>query len=352
MNLFDQAHDIAHAENTRGHALGVEGLERLRFLPDADEHDGFAGDLAHRQCRTPARVPVGLGEDHPGELECRPERPRRVHRVLAGHGVHHEQALGAADRGVDVAHFGHETLIHVQPPGGVHDQGIEHPAAGALERRARNRCGSLLAPGGEVLGLHLARQTLELQHRGRPAHVGAGEQHALALALDQPPRELRRGGGLAGALQARQQHYDRRLRAQLPGHARAAHEPRQLGVQNADERLTRRQAREHLGTERLGPDRLDECLDHRQRDVRFQQRDARLAQRRCDVLVRDPPAAAQILDGARQARRQVVEHDLGRCRSVDYRVAAAVFRQWGSFPARDAKYARASGPPPNRGMPP
>src|SRR5258705_6597603 len=38
----------------------------------------------------------------------------------------------------------------------------------------------------------------------------------------------------------------------------------QLGVQNADERLPRRQAREHLHAERLGPDRLDECLHHRQ----------------------------------------------------------------------------------------
>jgi hypothetical protein len=83
-------------------------------------------------------------------------------------------------------------------------------------------------------------------------------------------------------------------------------------VQNADERLPRCQAREHLGAECLGPDRLDERLDHRQRDVRFQQRDARLAQRRGDVLVSDPAAAAQTLDGARQTRRQMVEHDFRR----------------------------------------
>jgi len=44
---------------------------------------------------------------------------------------------------------------------------------------------------------------------------------------------------------------------------------------------------------------------------RFQQCDAHLAQRLGDVLVRDPAAAAQILEGARQARRQMVEHDSG-----------------------------------------
>jgi len=86
------------------------------------------------------------------------------------------------------------------------------------------------------------------------------------------------------------------VRAQLPGRARSAHELHQLGVQNTDERLSRRQARQHLGRERLGPDRLDERLHHRQRDVRFQQRDAGLGAAFGDVLVRDPAAAAQILD--------------------------------------------------------
>src|SRR5207245_939926 len=88
-------------------------------------------------------------------------------------------------------------------------------------------------------------------------------------------------------------------RAIPAGASAAAHQLNQLGVQNADERLPRRQAREHLRAERLGPDRLDECLHHRQRHVRLQQRYARLAQRRGDVLVGDTAAAAQILDGAR-----------------------------------------------------
>ena len=58
-----------------------------------------------------------------------------------------------------------------------------------------------------------------------------------------------------------------------------------------------------LGAERLGLDRLDEALDHRQRDVRLEQRHAHLAQRLADVLLGDAAAAAQALDGAGQALR-------------------------------------------------
>jgi len=47
----------------------------------------------------------------------------------------------------------------------------------------------------------------------------------------------------AGALQARQQQHHRRLRAQLPGAPDPPMSCTQLGVQNTDERLSRRQAR-------------------------------------------------------------------------------------------------------------
>ena len=61
----------------------------------------------------------------------------------------------------------------------------------------------------------------------------------LRSPLDEPARELRGGGGLARALQAGEQHDDRRLRAQVEPFARAAHELDQLLVQDADEDLAR-----------------------------------------------------------------------------------------------------------------
>jgi len=58
----------------------------------------------------------------PVRSQRRAERARGVHRVLTGHGVHHEQALGGADRGIDVAHFGTVRLASTcRRPGGVDD---------------------------------------------------------------------------------------------------------------------------------------------------------------------------------------------------------------------------------------
>ena len=119
----------------------------------------------------------------------------------------------------------------MQPPGGVDDERIEHAAAGARERRLGDGRRRGIARGREILRVDLAREALELQHRGRPAHVGAREQHTLALALDQPACQLRGRSGLAGALQARQQQHRRRLSAQRPARGRASHEAHQLRVQ-------------------------------------------------------------------------------------------------------------------------
>src|SRR6185312_773234 len=49
VHLFDQRHHVTHAEDARGHALGVERLEGLGFLAHPHEHDRLAGDLPHRQ---------------------------------------------------------------------------------------------------------------------------------------------------------------------------------------------------------------------------------------------------------------------------------------------------------------
>src|SRR5262252_6229794 len=83
VHLLDQADHIPHPENARGHALGIEGLERVDLLSDADQHDRLAGNLAHRERRAPAGIAIGLGENDAGEVEGIAERARSVHRVLS-----------------------------------------------------------------------------------------------------------------------------------------------------------------------------------------------------------------------------------------------------------------------------
>ena len=79
-------------------------------------------------------------------------------------------------------------------------------------------------------------------------------------------------------------------------------------MQDADERLARREARRHLGAQRLGLHRVDEGLDDRQRHVRLEQRHAHFAQRFGDVVFGDAAAAAQAVDRAGEPGCQIFEH--------------------------------------------
>ncbi len=76
--------------------LGVELLELVELLAHADELDRLAGDGPDRQRGAAAGVAVELGQDHAVVVEGLVERLGDVDRVLAGHGVEHEQNVCAA----------------------------------------------------------------------------------------------------------------------------------------------------------------------------------------------------------------------------------------------------------------
>jgi hypothetical protein len=67
LGLLDQAQHVAHAEDAGRDAVGVEHLERVGLLADAEELDRLAGDMAQRQRRAAAGVAVDLGQDHAGQ---------------------------------------------------------------------------------------------------------------------------------------------------------------------------------------------------------------------------------------------------------------------------------------------
>src|SRR3546814_1626161 len=66
---------IAHAEDAAGDTLRVEGLDRVELFAGAGELDRLAGDRAHRERRTTARIAVEPGEhdarseEHTSELQ-------------------------------------------------------------------------------------------------------------------------------------------------------------------------------------------------------------------------------------------------------------------------------------------
>ncbi len=145
--------------------------------------------------------------------------------------------------------------------------------------------GASLGQRRREAGADLRGQSLQLQDRRRPVHVGADHQHFFVLLLDQPAREFAGGRGLAGALQAGEHDDDGPLRPQIEAGTRLAHEPRQFLVHDFDEGLPGRQALGDLDADRARLDRVGEALDHGQRHVGVEQREANFAHRVGDIVV-------------------------------------------------------------------
>ena len=103
LGLLDQGEHVAHAEDARGHPVGVEDVEVGELLAVGGEHDRLAGDRRDRQRGTTAGVAVELGEHDAVEADAVEEGLRGVDRVLADHRVDDEQDLVGLDRVADVA---------------------------------------------------------------------------------------------------------------------------------------------------------------------------------------------------------------------------------------------------------
>ena len=91
LRLLDQAEHVAHAEDARGEAVGMERLEGVDLLAGADELDRQAGDRADRERRAAAGIAVHLGDDEAADVQRLVELLGDVHRLLAGHGVDDEE---------------------------------------------------------------------------------------------------------------------------------------------------------------------------------------------------------------------------------------------------------------------
>ena len=109
--FLDEADDVAHAEDARSDALGMEVFERVPLFADADQLDRLAGDGAHRQCRAAAAIAVGTRQDNAGDADAAVEGLGGVDGILARQCVGDEQDFVRVSRGFDVANFVHQLFV-------------------------------------------------------------------------------------------------------------------------------------------------------------------------------------------------------------------------------------------------
>ena len=308
--LLDQADDVAHAEDAAGDALGVERLERVDLLAGAHELDRLAGDGAHRERGAAARIAVDAGQHDAGDADALGKGLADIDRVLAGHGVDDEQALGRLRGVAHRRHLVHQRLVDVEPAGGVEDEDVVAFALGLLERAPgdvdrplaqRRSAASARRSGGRAR--RAAPAPPDAARRARPsapscARASLRRRASLAevVVLPEPcsPTIMMTTGGTALRLK--------------PSSARAAQGLDQMVVDDLHDHLRRRDRAQHLLPDRLLAHAVDEALDHRQRHVGLEQRDADLAQRRRHVVFAERAMARQPVEHGGETVAQALEH--------------------------------------------
>jgi hypothetical protein len=128
------------------------------------------------------------------------------------------------------------------------------------------------------------------------------------VLLAQVARELGGRRRLARALEAGHEHDRRRARREGEPRRRAAHQRRQLLVDDLDDLLARIQLALDLRAEGPLLDPARELLDDLEVDVGLEEREADLAHGPVDVVLGQGPALAHAGQGILQSLGQRVEH--------------------------------------------
>ncbi len=128
------------------------------------------------------------------------------------------------------------------------------------------------------------------------------------MLLEQAARELRGRRGLTRALQA--DEHDHGWAAVRGDRARvAAEHGDQLVVHDLHEGLPGVQAPRDFLAERAIAHAVDERFRNGQRDVRLEQRHTNRAHRLAHVVLGDSAAPRDALQGGREARAELIEHE-------------------------------------------
>ena len=283
LRLLDERHDVAHAEDPRGHPVRMEVLELVELLSDGDELHRTPRDSPNGERRASARVAVELREHDAVEGDALLESERDVHRLLTRHRVEHEEHVRRLRRPRNPLELGHELVVDVQSTRGVEDHDVQAVRASRVEPLRRGRDG-IGAVEGEHGQLDLPAELLELVDGRRALEVAGDEPWPLRLASEQEP-ELRGCRRLPRALQAGEEDHGGRAAESEPRVARA-HERGELLVDDLHHLLPRREAPQDVLSERALLDRGSEVTRDLEVHVRLEEREPDLAHRLRDgVLV-------------------------------------------------------------------
>ena len=202
----------------------------------------------------PRALPSSLVTTMPGGAHRLREEPALLHGVLAHGAVEHEQRLvrraraagGPTTRTTLRSSSIRPSWVCRRPAVSTMTVSSPRDMAASIASKA-TEAGSPPGHAGDARDAEPLGPDLQLRDGAGAVGVGRGEQHLPALAL-QPPGELGRGGGLAGAVDPDHQDDRRAL-----GSARASR-PDRLAVEHGGQPAFQRAPKIALGLELAAPD--------------------------------------------------------------------------------------------------
>jgi hypothetical protein len=305
---FDEADDVAHAEDARGHAFGMERFEIVEFFTDTNELDGFPGNCFEAQGGSATSVPVEFGEDGAGDVEGLIELGGDVNGLLAGGSIEHEENLLGLDQVAEPDQFLDEWFVDLEPTGGIEEEGVAVLGPGMVERFAGQPEQIGFTAAQEDGDIELTPQCFELIHGGRAMEVG-GDQERLSSLFQEEAGEFAGGGGFTGAVETHHENAGR-IPAELDGGVGRAKEIDHFILNDFDDLLTGLDALNDFLPQSLGFDLFDKIAGNLELDISFEQSHADLAQGVADVGLGDFAQAAQVAEGGLQFAAQRIEHGI------------------------------------------
>ena len=225
---------------------GWNGFERVELFAHADELQRLPGDVADGKRRAAAGIAIHLGEDDAGDAQALVEFVGRFDRVLAGHGVGHEQDLDRVELLFQLLQLDHQLVVDVQAAGGIHQQDVAAGVGGFAPRRARQIERQRFSRRAFVDRLpDFARDDLQLLARRRTVDVHRNHHRAVAV-LRQPARQFAGGSGLTRTLQPDDQEHAGRFVGEAQFGFVAAQDLDQFFVNDLDDLLGGRKRGEHF----------------------------------------------------------------------------------------------------------
>ena len=281
-------------------------LEGVDFLADADELDRAPGHGLDGERRAAPGVAVELRHDHAVDAEPLVEFAGGVDRVLPRHGVGHEVNLVRFNLPLYAVQLVHHLVVDVEPALCVQDDHVAVLFFRFGKRALADFDGAtgLLGVDGDVV---LLSQREELLHGRGTDHVG-GDEHGLAALAPDVISELGGRRRFAAALKA-DHHEDRR--PALRGGDRmidGTHEIDELVMDDLDDLLRGMDGADDVLADGPVGDAADELLDDLEVDVGRKEGHAHFPQAFLDVLLAQPPLAAELAEDVADGFRQGLEH--------------------------------------------